>query len=211
MLFLARVPHRAPPSPVPGQLGCFGVGDRQQLLECLTPPLGRVSALLGWECIYNMFCFLCQRQSVRNMVWVSIFLGAFPEKCNIWPLAQGSRAAPVSRAAAGSCVRPRKMLLWQFWWDRKDKQGLVSVSGCKLFSMILCPSSRAEWLACVLGTLPLQAVEILMEVDASTAAFLLFFFSLPYFLVLHIDAGTEWASGESRKVLQKDCSLSHLS
>lgn len=111
VLFLARVPHRAPPSPVPGQLGCFGVGDRQQLSECLTPPLGRVSALLGWECIYNMFCFLCQRQSVRNMVWVSIFLGAFPEKCNIWPLAQGSRAAPVSRAAAGSCVRPRKMLL----------------------------------------------------------------------------------------------------
>lgn len=72
------------------------------------PSLGRVSARLGWECICNMFCFPCQRQSVRNMVWVSIFLGAFPEKCNIWLLAQGSCAAPVSQAAAG----PRKMLLF---------------------------------------------------------------------------------------------------
>lgn len=35
-------------------------------------------------------------------------------------------------------------------------------------------SSRAECLACVLGTLPLQSVEILLEVDASTAAFLFF-------------------------------------
>lgn len=72
------------------------------------PFLGRVSAWLGWECICNMFFFPCQRQSVRNMVRVSIFLGAFPEKCNIWLLAQESCTAPVSRAAVG----PRKMLLF---------------------------------------------------------------------------------------------------
>lgn len=77
-----------------------------------------VSALLrvvlarpGQECIYSMFWFLCQGQSVRNMAQVSIFLGAFPEKCNIWLLAQGSRAAPASPAAARSCGRPRKVLL----------------------------------------------------------------------------------------------------
>lgn len=55
----------------------------------------------------------------------------------------------------------------------------------------------------MLGILPLQAVEILLEVDASTAAFFFFFPSFlfpPYFLVLHMDAGREEGSGESREV-----------
>lgn len=41
-------------------------------------------------------------------------------------------------------------------------------------------SSRNECLACVLGVIPLQAVEILLKVDASTAAFF-FFFLLSFF------------------------------
>lgn len=141
-----------------------------------------------------MFCFLCQRQSVKNMVQVSIFLGAFPEKCNIWRLAQRSCAA------VGSHVRPRKMLCWIFWSDRKEKQGLVSVSGCKHFSMIfflfVSHSSKAECLACVLGTLPLQAVEILLEVSASTAAFLFLFFSFLLPLLFSSSAYGLWQGVE---------------
>lgn len=37
-------------------------------------------APLDWQRISSMFCFPCQRQSVRNMVGVSIFLGAFPDR-----------------------------------------------------------------------------------------------------------------------------------
>lgn len=70
-----------------------------------------VSARPGQECVYSVFWFLCQRQSVRNMTRVGIFLGAFPQKCNIWLQAQGSCAAPASPAAARSCGRPGKMLL----------------------------------------------------------------------------------------------------
>lgn len=112
--------------------------------------LRTVSPLLRQECIYSMFWFLCQRQSLRNTAQVSIFLGAFPEKCNIWLLAQGSCAAPASPAAARSCDRPRKMLLWKFWWGRKEKQGLVSISVCKQFSRFLLPAIELSvWPVCL--------------------------------------------------------------
>lgn len=63
-------------------------------------------------------------------------------------------------------------------------------------------SNRAECLACVLGTLPLQALKMLLEGDAFTADFFPFFFllfSLFYFLLLHRDAGRKQDSGESRE------------
>lgn len=67
-------------------------------------------------------------------------------------------------------------------------------------------SYRAECLACVLGTLPLQALKMLLEVGAFTADFLFFFLSFfsflfpppSYFLLLHMDAGRKQGSGESR-------------
>lgn len=104
--------RRCPPMALcclsPVSLSVSVTGSSCQSVSAL---LRTVSARLGQECIYSMFCFLCQRQSVRNMAQVSIFLGAFPEKCSIWLLAQGSCAAPASSAAVRSCGRPRKMLL----------------------------------------------------------------------------------------------------
>lgn len=127
------------------------------------------------------------------MVQVSIFLGAFPEKCNIWRLAQRSCAA------VGSHVRPRKMLCWKFWSDRKEKQGLVSVSGCKHFSMIfffcLFPTAvkLSVWLVCLapfLSKLWKFCWKLVLPLLLSFFFFFLFSF-LFCFLVLHMDCDRE--------------------
>lgn len=103
----------APLNPMPAWPGCFGVCGVWQLPWSLTPSSEQEYALLDQQRVSSMFCFLCERQSVRNMVRVSIFLGAFPEQCSLWLLAQRSCAAHVSCSAVGSGVRPRKILLWK--------------------------------------------------------------------------------------------------
>lgn len=164
--------------------------------------LRTVSALLRQECIYSVFWFLCQRQSLRNTAQVRIFLGAFPEKCNIWLLAQGSCAAPASPAAARSCDRPRKMLLWKFWWGRKEKRGLVSISVCKQFSRFPLPAIELSvWPVCLALFLS-KLWKCCWKVMLSLLIFFPFFFllfSLFYFLLLHRDAGRKQDSGESRE------------
>lgn len=109
--------------------------------------LTAVPARPGQERVYSVFWFLCQ--SLRCVAQVSVFLGAFPEKCSMWLLAQGSCAAPASPAAARSCGRPGTGLLWAFWWGRKEKQGLVSISGCKQFSRFALPAIEPSvWPVC---------------------------------------------------------------
>lgn len=98
----------------------------------------------------------------------------------------------------------------KFWCSRKEKQGLVSVSGCKHSSMVF-PTAAVE-----LSVWPVCLAPFLSKLWKSCwklmLLLLLSFFSFPVFfsLVLHMDVGRERASGESRRVLQKDCSSSHL-
>lgn len=52
-------------------------------------------------------------------------------------------------------------------------------------------SNRAECLACMLGTLPLQALEMLLEVDAFTADFFFFFPFLIFCFCIWMLAGSK--------------------
>lgn len=176
-----------------------GVSDRQQLSERLSL-LRTASARpgLGRECISSTVCSLCQRQSGRSMAQVRISLGALPEKCSTWLLAQG--AVQPLRA-------PQLQELWQAQEDaalevvmRQKGEARISVNKwLQTVFKVPSASSRAECLACVLGTLPLQALKMLLEVDAFIADFPFFFFPfLSFFFPFLIFCFCIWMLAGSR-------------